>query len=71
MTRKDYEIIAYAFKNSKGLILEEGTPQNAHDELLLAGWKVTVLEMAYQLSRTSLRFDKDKFLKACGLEEKQ
>jgi hypothetical protein len=70
MTRKDYEIIAYAFKNSKIMILGDddpnAKPDNNFDESLLAGWNVTVLEMALQLSKTNLRFDKDKFLQACG-----
>lgn len=67
MTRKDYEIIAYAFKNSKiSILTEKDKPTTANDKLLFAGWNVTVLEMALQLSKTNLRFDKDKFLQACG-----
>lgn len=68
MTRKDFELIAYAFENSRTMILEgEEKPQTAHEELLLDGWKVAVNEMANQLAKTNARFDQDRFKKACGM----
>lgn len=69
MTKKHYELIAEAFKNSRSLILEgENKPSTAYEELLLKGWETTARVMATQLSKTNLKFDRARFLEACGVE---
>jgi len=59
MTRKDYELIARALKIS-GLNWEDGaTPETVIREV--AG------QLAYTLAQDNPRFDRARFLTACGV----
>ncbi len=63
MTRKDYVLISEVLKNERPE--RDGTKwaDGARDL-----WSTTVLNMARALAKDSPRFDKDRFLKACGME---
>lgn len=64
MTRKDYELIARALRSSR-LHLPAMDPQyrvGAKDQ-----WETTVEEVADELERENPRFDRNKFLIACGM----
>lgn len=59
MTKKDYELIAQSVRNVRG-----------DDALNAAGQQTTcdalAVELAHQLGWDNPRFDKGKFLAACG-----
>lgn len=57
MTRKDYQLIANAFCDSKPVT-----------ETALTQWKNDVTILARALATTNPRFDRERFLKACGIE---
>jgi hypothetical protein len=59
MTKKDYELIAKCFHNQ----LSDITPENAEVIIVLA------IHLCNQLEMTSHRFDRNKFLQACGVTE--
>ena len=56
MTRKDFWVIALALKK----ITENDSPQDR---------KAKAEDFAYMLVATNPRFDKDKFMSACGVEK--
>jgi hypothetical protein len=62
MTKKDYELIAGSIKFSRtsGILTTEA------DEAM----QILADDLSIQLANENPRFDRDKFLKACGLEEK-
>ena len=55
MTRKDYELIAKVFKNAQELTTER------------AGVGVTAYLLANELAQDNPRFDRARFLSACGV----
>ena len=66
MTKKDYELIAKCIKDSRDLPVEirlcgDNPLYTSHEDLLANLF-------ASNLINTSPRFDKEKFLKACGVE---
>ncbi len=63
MTRKDYVLISAVLRAERPE--RDGTKwaDGARDL-----WSTTVLNMARALAKDSPRFDKDRFLKACGME---
>lgn len=64
MTKKDYELIARAIKRQWTIqvsITGTGDKSLAIHE--------TALRIAYALKTENPRFDKDKFLQACGIED--
>jgi hypothetical protein len=64
MTRKDYELIASALRSSRlHLPSNDERQAGAKDQ-----WETTVEEVADDLERENPRFDRNKFLTACGLE---
>jgi hypothetical protein len=58
MTRKDYELIAG--------VLDNCSPDTRHEQAIRQH-RTTVHEMAVSLAADNPRFDRAKFLKACGL----
>lgn len=64
MTRKDYELIASAIKRS------HLTELDGHEETIIATaqHKTTAFSVARRLEMDNPRFDRDRFLKACGVE---
>lgn len=58
MTRKDFELIAAALKNSKPL---PELPANQH------GWRNAVHAVANALADENPRFDHERFLAACNI----
>lgn len=59
MTRKDYELIARALKRAAAEAQAEG-----HD---LDALRTGAIELAYSLADDNPRFDRERFMKACGL----
>ncbi len=66
MTRKDYVLIAAALKEARMHWLIPG-PTDAPS--FRAGIKAAAKEIAGALARDNSAFQRQRFLKACGLEE--
>jgi hypothetical protein len=62
MTRKDFQLIANALLASKP---RQEACAEYDDEL--RRWEITVVCMAASLATTNSRFDRPKFVTACGL----
>ena len=60
MTRKDFEVVAKALKAAK--------PDREDGFYVAVQWRRTVAEMAAALALTNGRFNRDRFLRACGME---
>lgn len=65
MTRKDYQLIASAIDNSRPEILGANSPdaRQRHDTCDLVA-----RTMAKSLAADNPNFDRDRFLRACGVE---
>ncbi len=63
MTRKDYVLIAEALKNARPD--PHGTTISRHR---YDGWHVSACALADALANDNPRFDRERFLKACGAE---
>lgn len=64
MTKKDYELIAKTLKDSINLLYFD----TGHDEVMCyKQYKATCLLFANNLASTNPRFDKQRFLTACGI----
>ncbi len=61
MTKQDFVFIAGVLKGS---ISEPGLPE-------MAMWRFICLEFARELKYTNPRFDREKFLVACGFAEQE
>lgn len=74
MTKKDYELIARAIKNSTDYNREQSQRMSASEEYrmnhvdYLCEDKSVALNLATLLMADNPRFDTDRFLKACGVE---
>lgn len=64
MSKKDYELIADTFKQSLSDLLY--APVNAGE--VVRSLEVTAGVLSVKLANENPRFDKQKFLKACGLK---
>lgn len=64
MTRKDYVLIAAAFKQE----LEDRPVDEAgiYEPIALAAMRATAGRLARMLESDNPRFDRERFLKACG-----
>lgn len=76
MTKKDYELIARALKQSYDnastlVVVEKNTKKPKSEAPLLRGIAFTVLTMTAHLERTNARFDRARFLAACGFIERE
>lgn len=61
MSKRDFEMIADALRRTK--------PPSSHDEQVLVQWGDDVLAIASVLRISNPRFDRARFLKACGYGE--
>lgn len=72
MTKKDYELIASAFKMEMGRLDSalrfKGKVSN-YNEGEMSGLKIGINNMVFVLSRNDPKFDKVKFLTACGIRQ--
>lgn len=59
MTRKDYVLLAAALKDAKPL--PSPCPESCH------GWRLASHAVCEALSRDNPQFDRDRFLRACGV----
>ena len=66
MTRKDYELIAKAIRDTQDRINASDTGWGADTKSLLAGVRKTAAHLADALGSANPRFDATRFLKACG-----
>ena len=62
MTRKDYELIAAAIHRT-GMASRIGKRKSAEQAIRLAA-----IDLAANLEHDNPRFDRNRFLKACGVE---
>lgn len=78
--KRHYEFLAASLRHSKVLIDEasytadddtcERLSRDQHDHPRRAdAWRTSVESLAYALARDNSRFDRARFLKACGVEE--
>lgn len=66
MTRKDYELIAFAIKDAQPMALEFiNDPMAMYEKALYHA----ASSLAFHLSETNPRFDQERFMKACGVTE--
>lgn len=64
MTRKDYILIADALREARMHNLRDAAPGSG------AYWlRVAASEVARALAEDNPRFDRERFLKACGVED--
>lgn len=68
MTRKDYVLIAEAFKDAFKEIDMMYLTGEEHDELS-EGLSVGIESVADALARDNRRFDRDRFIKATGVKD--
>lgn len=61
MSRKDYVLLAAALRRER--------PTGAPDGEAFGMWRASVLAVASALASDSHRFDRDRFLRAAGLED--
>jgi len=61
LTEKDFEEIAGTVKDAREAIDTGGAPREEYLAVRLADW----------LEEQNPRFDRDKFLKACGMEDRE
>ena len=65
MTRKDYELIAEAIKDVGLFYHLDGEPMRSDAEVVLYS---VAMELARELRAENPRFDRQRFLTACGLD---
>ena len=63
MTRKDFKLIASVLWGEKPI-----EPLDEVDDAYMFKWKCIVTEFAERLAKTNNAFNREKFLKACGIE---
>lgn len=63
MSKKDYELIAESLKNSQP---DSRLVQPEYWSTACAQWKISVKIICDSLSNNNPRFNREKFLKACG-----
>jgi hypothetical protein len=64
MTKKDFEMIASTLKSE----MPEREPGNRWSDGARDEWSTTCLAFASMLASTNPRFDRARFLAACGME---
>lgn len=62
MTKKDFELIARALR--EGVPRVHNRPRTDYEQ-----WALTAHDLADALAGTNPQFDRERFLRACGLEE--
>lgn len=65
MTRKDYELIAGALRS--GFMAQPPSPMGSEVNIY-DNYRIIVGSMANALERTNPRFNRDKFMAACGVQ---
>jgi len=66
MTRKDFELIARAIATLRS-VYPDGAPVNDHDKGFEHGTKQAAQYIASALASDNNRFDRERFLRACGV----
>lgn len=67
MTRKDYVLIAAALKEARDMLAANGA-NLTRTQCSLNGADASAIELADALSRDNPRFDRERFLKAAGVQ---
>lgn len=65
MTRKDYELIARTFRGAA--ISAESIADNYQRAAVITSLGLTACKLADELKHDNPRFDRSRFLKACGV----
>lgn len=66
MSKKDYELLAKALKDSKP---QKYPLEGDRLQVALVQWNSTVEIIAFDLANNNIRFNRNKFLSACGYNE--
>jgi hypothetical protein len=66
MTRKDYRLIATEFKGVQEFI-SKATKDKDYQDGKYDAWYLLAVNLANSLAKANSRFDRKKFLEACGL----
>ena len=61
-TKGHFEAVAAKFRRSLEWV------ENGHPDQFSAGYKVAVIDIAQVFERSNEKFDRDKFFKACGID---
>lgn len=69
MTKKDYELIAKALNDARNTITVLGVSQQSRTHEQLKGVGFCVFTMAHRLANTNPKFDRVRFMQACGFVE--
>lgn len=71
MTKKDYELIAGTLRNYKEFQLKDDEKDFTASEhsLLMTSWREVGQALATNLQADNPRFDRNKFLTACGIKD--
>lgn len=64
MTKKDYELIAKALRS--GFMTQPPSPMSSEVDIY-DNYRIIVDHMTKALERTNPRFNRDKFMDACGV----
>ena len=67
MTKKDYELIAAAFKRTKPYL--SGFSETKLDLAALYGFKMAANALASDFGAANPRFNRERFLAACGMDD--
>jgi hypothetical protein len=67
MTRKDYVALAEVMKGEK-IVPTDYASMSQWEKGASDSWNTTVLALAAMLARDNPRFDRARFLKACGAQ---
>lgn len=67
MTRKDYELIAAAFKRTKPYLSGFGTDKQ--EQAAMYSFKLTANMLASDFAASNPRFNRERFLTACGVDD--
>lgn len=68
MTRKDYIAIARVLKNEQPCTLDEYSNVSAQQRGCYDEWGTVCIAMASMLQLDNARFDRERFLAACGVQ---
>ncbi len=62
MTKKDFELIAWTFSTLRDRLIEERSNRNC-----ITGVEYAIEQFAHALKNNNPRFDRERFLEACGV----
>ena len=71
MTKKDYELIASEIEFAKINFVDNATGDKPYDNGKYDTWYVMAINLATTLKNNNPKFDRERFLEACGVTSKE